>query len=92
MEDPRNGINLMISYKSLVHDILPSNTWTMEFLWQMLELNPRASLGQAMNYPDLFRNFTKITRFIRGSYEIVRAYRQTLDEFKSLHSDDLFPL
>ena len=88
--DPRQWIEFMASFKSLVHDVVPSNALRMGVLRQMLDPNVRASLGMTLNDPNLYpRALEQLKRRYGDPYKIARAHMQALNEMKPFRGDDL---
>ena len=87
--DPRQWIEFMAAFKSLVHDVVPSNALRMGVLRQMLEPNVRASLGKTLNDPSLYlRALEQLKRRYGDPYKIARAHMQVLNEIKPFRGDD----
>ena len=87
--DPRQWVELMASFKSLVHDVVPSNALRMGVLRQMLEPNVRASLGVTLNDPSLYPSaLEQLKRRYGDTYKIARAHMQALNEIKPIYGDD----
>ena len=91
--DPRKWIEFMASFKSLVHDVIPSNALRLGVLRQMLEPNVRVSLGKTLNDPRLYpQTLDQLKRRFGDPYRIARAHMQALEDLKPVRGDNLSEL
>ena len=88
--DPRRWSEFIGSFKSLVHDVIPTNAQRMGILRQMISPEIRKSLGNILNDPNLYdQALYQLKKRYGDPYKISRAHLQSLHDIKPCCQDDL---
>ena len=73
--DPRRWSEFIGSFKSLVHDVIPTNAPRMGILRQMISPETRKSLGNILNDPNLYEQaLYQLKKRYGDPYKISRAH------------------
>ena len=88
--DPRNWLEFISSFKTLIHDVVPTNAQRLAHLKKYLDPKVRASIGKILNDPS---QYARIMAHLKSRYgaphKVSRAHFKALLEIKQCKSDDL---
>jgi hypothetical protein len=88
--NPRNWLEFISSFKTLIHDVVPSNAQRLAHLKNYLDPKVRMSIGKILNDPAQYaRVMTHLKRRYGAPHKVSRAHFKALLEIKPCRTDDL---